>query len=208
VVELLTHNFEESPDTLVAVPVRLRDDLPAHMRGTAYWEPSDIGPGGPYRVCFENSDYPLPVEFINDNWYTLTLENNQYRASSEHRLERGELGTGWWNEEDEQHPTNGRNQELMRPREVRPIDETTDEESSETGEDPPSPPLNYGRRSPTTEECREEELLVELTRLRATIAATMTQTTTEVVMNEPGPSRAGGQPGGTPGRWPGPINIG
>jgi hypothetical protein len=96
----------------------------------------------------------------------------------------------------------------MRPREARPIDETTNNESSETGEDPLSPPPNYGRRSPTTEEHREEELLAELTRVRATIAATMTQTTTEVVMNEPGPSRTGGQPGSTPGRWPGPINIG
>jgi hypothetical protein len=165
VAELLTHNFEESPDTLVAVPVRLQDDLPAHIRGAAYWEPSDIGPGGPYRVQFENSDYPIPVEFINNDWYTITLENNRYQSSSEHRLGRGELGTGWWHEEDEQHPMNQRNQELMRPREVRPIDETTDEESSETGEDPPSPPPNYGRRSPTTKERREEELLVELTRL-------------------------------------------
>jgi hypothetical protein len=60
---------------------------------------------------------------------------------------------------------NQRNQELMRPREVRPIDKTTDNESSKTGEDPPSPPLNYGRRSPTTEEHREEELLAELTRV-------------------------------------------
>jgi hypothetical protein len=53
----------------------------------------------------------------------------------------------------------------MRPREVRPIDETMDDLSSETGEDPPSPPPNYGRRSPTTKEHREEELLVELTRV-------------------------------------------
>jgi hypothetical protein len=96
----------------------------------------------------------------------------------------------------------------MRPREVRPIDETTDNKSSKTGEDLPSPPPNYGRRSPTNEECREEELLAELTRVRATIAATTTQTMTEVVMIEPGPSRARGQPGSTPGRWPGPINIG
>jgi hypothetical protein len=96
----------------------------------------------------------------------------------------------------------------MRPREVRPIDKTTDDKPSKTGEDPSSPPPNYGRRSPTNKECREEELLAELTRVRATIAATTTQTTTKVVMNKPGPSRAGGQPGGTPGRWPGPINIG
>jgi hypothetical protein len=53
----------------------------------------------------------------------------------------------------------------MRPREVRPIDETTDKETSETGEDSLSPPPNYGRRSPTTKEHWEEELLVELTRL-------------------------------------------
>jgi hypothetical protein len=168
----------------------------------------DIRPGGPYRVRFENSDYPIPVEFINNDWYTITLENNRYQSSSEHRLGRGELGTRWWHEEDKQHPTNQRNQELMRPRETRPIDDTTDDETSEEREDSPSPPPNYRRRSPTTEECQEEELLAELTRLRATIAATMTQTTMEVVMNEPGPPRARGQPGGTPGRWPEPINIG
>jgi hypothetical protein len=54
----------------------------------------------------------------------------------------------------------------MRLREVRPIDETTDNSSSEAlREDPPSPPPNYGRRSPTTKECREEDLLAELTRV-------------------------------------------
>jgi hypothetical protein len=71
-----------------------------------YWEPSDFGPGGSYRVHFRDNNHQLPVEFINDNWYALTLENNQYRTSPEHRLERGELGTGWWHKEDEQHPTN------------------------------------------------------------------------------------------------------
>jgi hypothetical protein len=207
-VELITHNFEESPDTLVAVPVRLQDDLPDHVKGTAYWEPSDFRPGGPYKVHFGDNNHRLPIEFINDNWYALTLENNQYRTSPEHWFEVGELGTGWWHKSDEQHPTNRRNQELMRPRETRPIDKTTDDSSSEAGGDPPSPPPNYGRRSPTVEEQREEDLLAELTRVQATIAATTTQTTTEVVMNKPGPSRTGGQPGGTPGRWPGPINIG
>jgi hypothetical protein len=175
-----------------------------------YWEPAEFGLRGPYRVHFRDNDDQLPVEFINDNWYALTLEDNRYRISPEHRLERGELGTGWWHEEDKQHPTNQRNQELMQPRENRPIDETTDDSSSEALEDPPSPPPNYGRRSPTVEEQREEDLLVELTRVQATIAATTTQTMTKVTMGEPGPSRppGGGQPEGTPGRWPGPINIG
>jgi hypothetical protein len=75
-VELLTYNFKESPDTLAAEPVRLWDNLPAHVRGAVYWEPSDFGPGGPYRVHFGYNDHQLPVEFINNNWYALTLENN------------------------------------------------------------------------------------------------------------------------------------
>jgi hypothetical protein len=68
----------------------------------------------------------------------------------------------------------------------RPIDETIDDSSSEAPEDPPSPPPNYGRRNPTSEEQREEDLLAEPTRVQATIAATTTQTMTKVVMNEPG----------------------
>jgi hypothetical protein len=67
IVELLTYNFKEAPDTLVAAPVRLQDNLSAHIRGAVYWEPSDFGPGEPYRVYFEDNDHQLPVEFINNN---------------------------------------------------------------------------------------------------------------------------------------------
>jgi hypothetical protein len=53
----------------------------------------------------------------------------------------------------------------MQPR-SQPVDETTDDSSSKAPEeDPHSLPPNYGRRNPTSEEQREEDLLAELTRM-------------------------------------------
>jgi hypothetical protein len=164
VAELLIHIFQEAPNILVVVPVRLRDNLPAHIKGAAYWGPSEVGPGGPYRIPFGDNNYPLPEEFINDNWYALTLEDCRYKTVPEHKLARGELGLDWWHDEDEQHPTNWRNRELMQPRETWIIDEE-DSSNSKPEADPPSPPPDYRRRTPTAESRREMDLLAELTEL-------------------------------------------
>jgi hypothetical protein len=211
VAVLLTYTFQEDPETLVPVPIRASDDLPVHVKGAAYWIPAETGPGGPYRAPFGDNNLQIPVEFINDSWYTLIVENNQYKTAPAHKLDPGELGLGWWEETDEQHPANRRSQELMQPRENRSIDDTTESDAILGEEEPPSPPPNYGRRSPTAEETREMDLLAELTELRARIATTTTQTMMDIATEGAGPSRTpgGGPPsGGPPGGWPGPANIG
>ena len=53
----------------VAEVIRYTDDLPPHVKGTAYWLNHETHPSGYYYA--EPNQEPVPVEFINDAWYIL-----------------------------------------------------------------------------------------------------------------------------------------
>jgi hypothetical protein len=211
VAELLTVQFQD-PATLIVAPTRPSDDLPAHVKGIATWR-TEQGTEGPYQIPIGDSGILAPAEFIDDHWYFLIVEGQQYKTAPEHQLAKYELGTGWWQETDAQHPMNRRIQELSQIRDNGPAETTTEESDSEEEPELPSPPPGYGRRSPTAAEQREMELLAQLAEAQATIATTTTQTMEDVQV-EAGPSRqpAGGlpPPGPPGGGWPGAgtANIG
>ena len=103
-VALLRYEFQG--DQLTPVPIRLADDLPSHIKGTAYWRTLEGTPGGPYHIPFNNNEASLPVEFINDDWYVLFWTDDSYNTTPQHKLDRGEYRVGWWNESDIQYPEN------------------------------------------------------------------------------------------------------
>ena len=56
-------------DAFTPIERRATDDLPPHVKGTAYWLKHETRPSGYYYT--EPNQEPVPVEFINDTWYIL-----------------------------------------------------------------------------------------------------------------------------------------
>ena len=56
-------------DGFIRIERRTANDLPSHVKGTAYWVNHTTRPSGYYYE--EPGQEPVPVEFINDVWYIL-----------------------------------------------------------------------------------------------------------------------------------------
>ena len=83
---------------------RIENDLPEHIKGTAYWVVDEYEP----RTCY-NADTkhgPIPVEFINNQWYWLEWREHTGRFVSRGRnqLAPRTWGLGQWRITDPQHP--------------------------------------------------------------------------------------------------------
>ncbi|KAH9080258.1 hypothetical protein EDB83DRAFT_2310543 [Lactarius deliciosus] len=95
-------------DRLVEVFQRWHDDLPAHVLGKAYWSHAvrdgqrlDARQG--YRVHINGNTFY--VEFINHAWYLLEKRGDEFVTKRSLRIEReNEIGLGWWNNTDKEHP--------------------------------------------------------------------------------------------------------
>ena len=99
-----TLTFPEEDSTLVTVSTRFSDDLPAHIKGRAYWVSYDHLAKSQYHIAL-GSGGELPVKFINHRWYIIRWdEDGQYYTKSLWRLPIGEHGLGWYKESDPQHP--------------------------------------------------------------------------------------------------------
>ena len=93
----------------VTVSVRTQDDLPSHVRGSAYWQSyRTLHPRNSY--CTPSAlggDY-LPVEFINNWWYHLVWLTAQREYQTRHDFDitypENSLGLGWWQITDPAHP--------------------------------------------------------------------------------------------------------
>ncbi len=82
---------------------RETDDLPPHVKGTAYWGTSLTDPEGGYRVSYQGE--AVYVEFINNAWYGLERRSFAYFTNeSQQVLRRNIAGLGWWNPNDPQNP--------------------------------------------------------------------------------------------------------
>ena len=102
-------------DTRTTVHRRQADDLPAHVKGTAFFE-NHRGQGGQQR--YETGYYittsdrtKRPVEFIHargqDNWYFLEKNDlGRYFTTAVKRIPEliVERYLGYWNVTDPQHP--------------------------------------------------------------------------------------------------------
>ena len=81
---------------------RTSNDLPAHIRGAAYWVEFGNAEQSAYHVRdHEGNEYP--VAFINDQWYQLTWGASGYRTSNSSKIVpeiRVNLGLGWYIPQD------------------------------------------------------------------------------------------------------------
>ena len=103
-------------DGFTHIEHRATDDLPPHVKGTAYWVNHSTRPSGYYYE--EPNQEPVPVEFINDAWYILHFISTEriYGARASYRVNPNDpnVGLGRWNENDPANP-NHQPHRLSRP---------------------------------------------------------------------------------------------
>ena len=95
-------------DAFTPIERRTTDDLPPHVKGTAYWLNHETRPSGYYYA--EPNQEPMPVEFINDAWYILHYVHAQqiYGSRASYRIDPNDqnVGLGRWLPNDPAHPEN------------------------------------------------------------------------------------------------------
>ena len=95
-------------DGFIRIERRTTDDLPLHVKGTAYWVNHSTRPSGYYYE--EPGQEPVPVEFINDAWHILHFVSTErfYRTHASYRVNPNDsnVGLGRWYENDPANPNN------------------------------------------------------------------------------------------------------
>ena len=95
-------------DAFVRIERRTTDDLPPHVKGTAYWVNHETRPSGYYYA--EPNQEPVPVEFINDAWYILHFVSTEriYGTRASYRVNPNDqnIALGRWHENDPANPNN------------------------------------------------------------------------------------------------------
>ena len=95
-------------DAFTPIERRTTDDLPPHVKGTAYWLNHETCPSGYYYA--EPNQEPVPVEFINDAWYILHFSRTEriYGTRASYRIDPNDrnVGLGRWLPNDPAHPDN------------------------------------------------------------------------------------------------------
>ena len=97
-------------DGFTPIQRRTTDDLPPHVKGTAYWINHETRPSGYYYT--EPNQEPVPVEFINDAWYILHFSRVEriFGTRESYRVDPNDqnVGLGRWLVNDPAHPDNQR----------------------------------------------------------------------------------------------------
>ena len=98
-----------SPDDgFTRVERRPTDNLPPHVKGSAYWVNHSTRPSGYYYE--EPGKEPVPVEFINDAWYLLHFVSTErfYGTRTSFRVNPDDpnIGLGRWYDNDPANPNN------------------------------------------------------------------------------------------------------
>ena len=95
-------------DGFIRVERRTTNDLPPHVKGTAYWVNHSTRPSGYYYK--EPGQEPVPVEFINDAWHILHFVSTErfYGTRASYRVNPNDpnVGLGRWYENDPANPNN------------------------------------------------------------------------------------------------------
>ena len=95
-------------DGFICIERRTTDDLPLHVKGTAYWVNHSTRPSGYYYE--EPGQEPVPVEFINDAWHILHFVSTErfYGTRASYRVNPNDsnIGLGRWLDNDPANPNN------------------------------------------------------------------------------------------------------
>ena len=91
-----------SADGFIHIDRRTTDDLPPHVKGTAYWVNHSSRQSGYYYE--EPGKEPVPIEFINDAWYLLHFISTEriYGTRASYRVDPNDrnVALGRWYEND------------------------------------------------------------------------------------------------------------
>ena len=97
-------------DGFTPIERRATNDLPPHVKGTAYWLNHETRPSGYYYT--EPNQEPVPVKFINDAWYILHFSRTEriFGTRESYRVDPNNpnVGLGRWHNNDPAHPDNQR----------------------------------------------------------------------------------------------------
>ena len=95
-------------DLPLLITKRKRDNLPAHVKGTAEW--INRGPSGPgYYIPQHHSprNSLKPIEFINNQWFRLSVRNRQHFTQANLAIDISNIfSLGYWTTSNPQHPDN------------------------------------------------------------------------------------------------------
>ena len=95
-------------DGFIRIDRRATDDLPPHVKNTAYWVNHSTRQSGYYYE--EPGKEPVPIEFINDAWYLLHFVSNErfYGTRASYRVDPNnrDVALGRWYENDPANPNN------------------------------------------------------------------------------------------------------
>ena len=95
-------------DGFIRIDRRTTDDLPLHVKGTAYWVNHSTRQSGYYYE--EPGKEPVPIEFINDAWYLLHFVGAEriYGTRASYRVDPNnrDVALGRWYENDPTNPNN------------------------------------------------------------------------------------------------------
>ena len=86
---------------------RATADLPAHIRGTAYWVDYGEPNKSYYHVKDQDDNREYAVEFINDAWHVLDWTSRGWRTHASKYFsakDREHMGLGWYDKSDLEHP--------------------------------------------------------------------------------------------------------
>ena len=97
-----------SADGFIRIDRRTTDDLPPHVKNTAYWVSHSTRQSGYYYE--EPGKEPVPIEFINDAWYLLHYVSTErfYGTRASYRVDPNDrdVALGRWYENDPANPNN------------------------------------------------------------------------------------------------------
>ena len=97
----------ESNNRFTPVTRRATDDLPEHVKGTAFWLNHTNCASGYYYT--KANQAPVPVEFINDTWYILHFSSTKqiFGSHSSYWIDPNDsnVGLGRWPNNQTQLPT-------------------------------------------------------------------------------------------------------
>jgi hypothetical protein len=82
---------------------RTEDDLPAQVKGSAWWIGSEREGRSAYHIKDENHN-EWPVEFLNNDWHLMKWEGDHYITRQGWIIDRGFMGLGYWDISDPRHP--------------------------------------------------------------------------------------------------------
>jgi hypothetical protein len=94
--------WPESSGDVILCP-HTEDNLPAQVKGSAWWIGSEREGRSAYHIEDENHN-EWPVEFLNNDWHLMKWMGYYYITRQGWVINQGFMGLGYWDISDPRHP--------------------------------------------------------------------------------------------------------